>query len=297
MEMLARKFEECPYGCTNGFLFDRNLRKRVPCPFCSERKKEMANEGKAVSETGDVGNLALMLGVPNDYVKAVLDYDSIVPDGERLYIEKDSIERQNKIVEDLYLGLTVGQLPDRSYCFGFGNKGRADKFAFPILAKAYMAGLSVAKFISCTDYNRMLVAMSQELDVFLSSDLVVMFICDGSTKADIAAAKGLMQSRALRAKPTIFATAWSIEACSILLGYWNDPSYMLACGVFLEYRTVRKEKHSFYINQLTGVENAVVSGDIDYTLESMTEKPSRRSEEGGKGMSMEELTKELFSPD
>ncbi len=292
MSELAKKFEDCPYNCNNGTILDRKLKKLVPCPYCSEKKKELANQGMAETVEGNIELLPTVLGVQNEYMKAVFSYDSTVPDGERLYIEKESIERQKKEAEELYLGYTVGQCPDRSYCFGLGNKGRVDRFVYPLLAKAYLAGLTVSKFISCTDYNRMLVNMSYELDEMYSNDVVIMLICDGSSKADIAAAKGLMQSRALKGKATIFVTTWSVEACSILLGFWNDPSLFMATAVFLEYKSSGKNKHSHYINQLTGVENKVVeSNDVsaeDYEG-GYKESYSPEKKEERHGISMKEL--------
>lgn len=269
-------FDECPYHCSNGTLFDRKLKKRIPCPYCSEKKRDMVNNGEGLSEEGQLMQLSEILGVRNEYMKPVFDYSLIIPDGERLFMDKDSLEWQSEVANELYLSVSVGQIPEQSYCFGLGNKGRIDRFTYPILVKAYLGGLSVSKFISCTDYNRMLVNMSNELDSFYNSDFVMMLICDGSSKADIAAAKGLMQSRALRGKPTVFVTTWSIEACSILLGYRDDPSYFLAMGVFVEYLVSGKNKHSKYINQLTGVENAPALED---------KKPESR------GISLEELLK------
>jgi hypothetical protein len=84
-----------------------------------------------------------------------------------------------------------------------------------------------------------------------------MLICDGSSKADIYSARGFMQARALKGRPTVFVTTWSIEACSILLGYFGEETYFTASGVFLEYRH-SGHKHSKYINDLTGVENGMV---------------------------------------
>lgn len=271
-ELLANSFEDCPYGCTNGYLLDRLLRKRVPCPYCSKKKKELSDKGLALTVEGNVELLSTILGVQNEYMKAVFSYDLVVPDGERLYLEKESLVRQEEVANDVYYGLTIGKLPERSYCFGLGNKGRVDRFIYPMLAKAYLSGLTVAKFVSCTDYNRMLVNMSPDLDMMYGSDFLAMFICDGSSKADIAAAKGLMQTRALRGKPTIFVTTWSIEACSILLGYWSDTSNFLATGVFVEYKVSGKNKHSHYINQLTGVENSTMyAGEVEEEDEKKVE--------------------------
>lgn len=251
-------FEDCPYHCSNGKLLDRNLKKMIPCPYCSEKRKELAKENVVMTDGGSLKSLSEVLGVQNDFMKPEFDYSLIVPDGERLFIEKESLERQGDISNEVFLTVSVGQQLDRSYCFGIGNKGRIDRFAYPILARAYLAGMSIYKFISCTDYNRMLVNMSYELDGIRNADFVMMLVCDGSSKADIAAAKGLMQTRALLGKATVFVTTWSIEACSILLGYFDDPSLFLATPVFVEYKSSGKNKHSKYINQLTGVENASV---------------------------------------
>ncbi|MGV3076322.1 hypothetical protein ACEE21_14655, partial [Clostridium baratii] len=140
---------------------------------------------------------------------------------------------------------------------GLGNKGRIDRFAYPLLAKAYLSGLSVARFISCSEYNRLYVAMDDAIESYMEKDFVLVLIQDGASKADILSAKGLMQSRALKGKGTLFVTTWSIEACSTLLGYFGEETYFLASGSFVEYKVSKKKKHSNYINQLTGVENEV----------------------------------------
>lgn len=258
---MRTSFEDCPYHCNNGKLFDLELKKEIPCPYCSEKRKELAKEGLAEDDDGSLISIHTVLGVENKYLKASFVYDSLIPEGERIFLEEDSIKRQEDVLTELYLGLTVGQLPDRSYCVGLGNKGRIDRFAYPLLARAYLSGLSVAKFISCSQYNRLCISMSDEVDDYYDKDFVMMLIPDGASKADIASAKGLMQSRALKGKATIFVTTWVIEACSILLGYYNDETYFLATGVFVEYKRSKNSKKSHYINQLTGVENEVYNED------------------------------------
>lgn len=258
--MLKSKFDDCPYHCNNGKVLDYELRKLVPCPHCSERKSELARQGLGENSDGDIEPLCRILGVNNPYLEARFVYDSVVPEEERVFLDEDSVSRQKDLLEEIYLGLTVGELPDNSYCFGLGNKGRVDRFAYPMLAKAYLSGIDVARFISCLDYNRLCINMSDEIEQFLEKDLVIMLIQDGATKADLLSAKGLMQSRALRGKGTIFVTTWSIEACSTLLGYFNDKNYFSASGSFVEYK-VSKKKHSHYINQLTGETNDMYVDD------------------------------------
>lgn len=255
--MVKMEYADCPYKCSNGQVIDYDLKKLVPCPHCFKKRDELAKQGLAENDQGDIEPLHRLLGVANKYLEAKFVYDAVVPDAERLFLEGESVSRQKDLLEELYLGLTVGELPDKSYCIGLGNKGRLDRLAYPMLAKAYLAGLSVAKFLSCSEYNRLYVAMSDEIGSYLEKDLVLVLIQDGASKADILSAKGLMQSRALKGKGTIFITTWSIEACSTLLGYFGEETFFLASGSFLEYKVSKKKKHSAYINQLTGVENEV----------------------------------------
>lgn len=258
---LKVSYDECPYHCNNGKLFDYKTNTIIPCPYCSEKRKNLANEGLVEVENGDLMSLPTILGINNQYLKTKFVYDSVIPEGERVFLEDESLKRQKEICEDIYLGLTVGEVPNKSYCIGLGNKGRIDRFAYPMLAKAYLSGLSVSKFISCAEYNRLCINMSQELESYYEKDFVMMLIPDGASKADIASAKGLMQTRALNGKPTIFITTWQIEACSILLGYFGDETYFLATGVFVEYKVGKGKPKSHYVNQLTGVENDVYSDE------------------------------------
>lgn len=279
MDNIKMSYDDCPYHCNNGQVFDYQLKKLTPCPHCSEKRKELAEEGLAETECGDIESLPSILGINNQYLKAKFVYDGLIPEGELIFIEEESVQRQKDVLEDIYLGLTVGETPDKSYCIGLGNKGRIDRLAYPLLAKAYLSGLSVAKFISCGEYNRMCINLKPEVEQYYNKDFVMMLIPDGASKADIASAKGLMQTRALNGKPTIFVTTWSIEACSILLGYYGDETYFLATGVFVEYKISKKgKKHSAYINQLTGVENDV------YNEESSSDIPKT-----GNFVSMESL--------
>lgn len=257
--MIKMKYDDCPYNCSNGQVMDYEIRKLIPCPYCSEKRKDLANQGLAENEQGDIEPLHRILGVNNKYLESKFIYDAVVPEPEKLFLVDESISRQKDLLDEIYLGLTVGELPDKSYCFGLGNKGRVDRLVYPFLAKAYLAGLSVAKFISCGMYNRLHVAMSDEISSYLERDLVIMLIQDGSSKSDILSAKGLMQERASYGKCTIFVTTWSIEACSMLLGYFGEETFYLASGSFVEYKS--SKKHSKYINQLTGVENDIYVED------------------------------------
>ena len=111
---LALKFDDCPYNCTNGRLLDRKLKQMVPCPYCSSKRQELAKENTAMTDEGRLESLPDILGVKNEYMKPIFDYSLIIPDGERLFLNKESLDRQGDVANELYLALSVGQVPDRS---------------------------------------------------------------------------------------------------------------------------------------------------------------------------------------
>lgn len=260
--MVKMSYDDCPLNCNNGKIFDYELRQYLDCPHCASKRKELAKEGVAEMDNGDIVSLPKILGIDNPYLSVSFSYDSVIPEDEKVFLDKESLDRQKEILDEIYLGLSVGELPDKSYCLGLGVKGRVDRLAYPLLAKAYLSGLSVARFISCGEYNRLCINMDLEVVDFYEKDFVMVLIPDGSSKADIASAKGLMQSRALKGKPTIFVTTWVIEACSMLLGYYGEETYFLATGSFVGYKVSNNgKKPSKYINQLTGVENEVYNSN------------------------------------
>lgn len=255
--MIKSHFEDCPYSCNqNGKILDRQLKKLIDCPYCSKKKKELLAKGMAVEEESEsVLPLADILGIKSKYLSRNYVFGSVIPEGEQMFLEPESIDYVKAETEDIYHQLSIGELPEDSYCIGVSIKGRVDRVAYPMLAIAYLKGLTVSKFITCAEFARLHLRGDDELDSYYSSDLVIMLIGEGSTKGEISCAKGLMQARALKGKPTIFLTTWTIEACSLMLGYSSDKDNLfLAKPVFVKYRTSKKQSN--YINQLTGVDNS-----------------------------------------
>lgn len=258
--MIAKNhFEDCPYNCNdNGKLVDAVSGKLVDCPYCSKKKKELIRAGYIESVEDVQVPVGEALGISSEFLSTNFVYEAVIPDGERVFIEEDSLKWQQEVADELYLGLTVGTLPSESLCFGISVKGRVDRFVFPMLAKAYLAGLKVGRMCSCSEYYRLRTTMSDEVDELIDADVLFMMLDDGFTFAEISAAKGLMQTRALRGKPTIFITTWTIEACSGVLGFNNEGSLFMAKPVFVKYKSGKK--HSKYVNNLLGVENETPSG-------------------------------------
>lgn len=254
---VKNRFEDCPYNCNDkGKVLDVSTGLMVDCPHCSKLKTEMLAKGLAVDEeTEDRVPLADILGIKSKYLSKKYVFDAVIPDGERLFLEDDSIEYVKSETEKLYNMLSLGEIPENSYCIGISIKGRADRLAYPLLATAYLRGLTVGKFITCSEASRLQLKSSDEIDEMYEVDILLMLIGEGSTKGEISCAKGIMQARALKGKPTIFITTWTIEACSLMLGYASDEgNLLLAKPVFAKYKN--SGKSSNYINKLTGVDNS-----------------------------------------
>ena len=271
--MIAKShYEDCPYNCNqNGMLLDSNTGNMVQCQHCSKIKKELLKQGYVETEDEEQVSLNTVLGIESKYLSTKFVYNSIIPDGEMVFIDPDSLRMQEEIAEELYLNLTVGVLPEVSYCFGISVKGKVDRFVYPMLAKAYLANLTVGKFLSCSEFYRLSFEMDPSISELYTAEVVFMLINDGGTLADISAAKGLMQSRALKGLPTIFITTWTIEACSGLIGFKDEADLFMARGVFVKYKS--SKGHSRYINGLLGVENETISsqssGDIGISMKDL----------------------------
>ena len=259
---LKNHFDDCPFGCNDsGKILDTATGDMVDCPYCSKLKKDLLVKGVVIEdESNNEVLLADILGIKSKYLSRKYVYESVIPEGERIFIEEDSLDYFKDESEKLYNLLSLGEMPSNSYCFGISIKGNVDKIAYPMLSVAYMNGLSVCKFITCSELLRLQLRGDDILDEFFKADVLIMMIGEGSTKGEISCAKGMMQSRALKGKSTIFLTTWTIEACSLLLGYSSgEDNLFLAKPVFVKYRNSKKS--SKYINQLTGVDNEQYNED------------------------------------
>lgn len=271
--IVKNHFEDCPFSCNDkGKILDTSTGLMVDCPHCSAKKKELLLSGEAVeAETEEKLPLAQVLGINSKFLSDKYVFASVIPEGEQMFLESESIEFLKEVSERVYRQLALGEVPENSYCFGVSIKGRVDNVAYPFLARAYLKGLSVGKFMTCSELSRLQLHGSDVIDELYNVDVLLMLIGEGSTKGEISCAKGLMQARALKGKATIFLTTWTIEACSLLLGYSADEgNLLLAKPVFVKYKTAKKASN--YINQLTGVENSRYDED-----------------EGGQGISLSDL--------
>lgn len=251
---IAKHFDDCPYGCNpQGKLLDSNSGKMVVCPHCSEKRKNIIKSGflaermESQEDTKEEdtyknrisSSIYELFGLGrNLYLSGKFIYENVIPDSEILFLDDKSIGYQKEISESLYNSLLLGELPSISYCFGLGIKGSIEKFVYPMMVTAYKNNLNVSKLITASKFTQMCIKQDELLDSYYESDIVFMVLNDGCTNADFANAKGLMQTRGLGGKPTVFVTSWTIDACGGLLGFKGRSDYdslLLAKPVFVRY--------------------------------------------------------------
>lgn len=243
----------CKYNCSNGRIFDTGTRSWVVCPECKDKKL------KEVNNSDNLDNLKEDFGIDFEGLSGVLVPEAIIPENERNYIEPETFSNLKEGLMRIYARLNQGKGLKGSYCFGLGVKGRINELVFPLQKVAYTSGLTVSKFITAIGLSQMLLKQDIPDDLF-TSDLCIILINEGCSKADVSACKGVMQERASKGLSTVFVTTWSVEACSNLLGYEGDESLYLAKPVFIAYKYSGKKSN--YINNLFGVDNALPDIDL-----------------------------------
>lgn len=240
------KENTCKYNCQNGRLFDVRTKSWVVCPDCKDKKLKDVDKNDSIARE--------KFGVNAGNLSGVLVPEAIIPQAERVYIDEESFESFSSNLNEIYSRLNSGKGLKQSYCFGLGVKGKVTELVFPLQKIAYACGLGVSKFITAIGLSQMLLKQTVPDDLY-TSDLCIILINEGCSKADVGACKGVMQERASRGLGTVFVTTWSVEACSNLLTYELDVDMFLAKPVFVKYKYA--EKQSNYINGLFGVDNSL----------------------------------------
>lgn len=245
--------EKCKYNCTNGRLFDTNTQSWVPCPECKDKKIVELNTKDNIQNE--------LFGVDSGNLTGVFVLEAVIPKEELNFMEQKELDILSNEVKSLQSKLTLGKKIEKSYCFGVGVKGNITALVYPLQKSAYTAGLTVARLITALGLTQKILKQDF-LDEYFSSDLCIVLVNEGCSKADVASCKGLMQERASRGLATIFVTTWSVEACSNLLGYQGDSNLFLASPYFIRYKYA--DRQSRYINDLYGVKNESLELDLDF---------------------------------
>lgn len=231
----------CPFGCnSNGKLVNPETGKLENCPHCSQKRNELVKKGRIESDK-TVVRIEDLLHIVNNHYSDQFVYDAIIPKSERVFLDQGSVDYQEQKSTELYNNLVLGELPTSSYCFGLGIKGRFDRFIYPMMIKAYKAGLTVARFVTSYELTRLLLNQDPIVDSFIYSDIMFIFLNTGSLLSDVNNTQGILEARGALGKPTIIVTTWRIEHCNGLLTYIESKEHeeedilIKARPVFVKY--------------------------------------------------------------
>ena len=222
----------------------------VLCPYCKQKRKELANGGEVVFDKGETTSLHKELGFSDEYLSSYYNFDDLVSSYERPLLVESSLGIVDSEINALRGILLRGDLPEKSYCFGLGRKGSVDRLAFPLLASAYEKGGHVGKFLASRVYYS-LYMQDKDLQEYYDLDLLVVLVNSGSSYRELMCVRGLMESRAVAGKSTIFVTNNDIDEVLLLLGSVDEPSLYLASPYFME-RTKNVGNHSYASDNLRG---------------------------------------------
>lgn len=270
------KTDTCEYHCDNGVYFDRVQRKRIQCPVHAKKREEDVRTGYVEGNL----NLSELLGFEGDYFETTLDVEQLLSKSQLGMLSKESIADLKDSVSKVNNNLLLGVSPDMSWCFGLDRTCRADKIAVPLLLSAYKAGLTLAPFISATDYrvrtvreealNRVNDTTDNFRDLYINVDVVVMLIPSGVSEGDVLESKGLMQSRAAIGKSTIFITSRPYEVMTEIIATDGDePTKFIARPAMVRYQG--SDDVEVIAERRRSARNARVMGNAhSTTLDSLT---------------------------
>ena len=182
-------------------IYKKNKKKMVINPELIKKRQEEV-ERKEVIIDGEAIPLSRVFGLSRPFYNNVFDVDEIIGSEDVKGIAPAAYESINTAAETLLQTIAAGQVPAFSTLFYFGKHARLDVYAYQLLSRAYLAGLNIAPCITIHDWQGFL-ARKHNLELYLTADILVVIIPAGYTVNDLEAARGLLQARSLKDKPTI----------------------------------------------------------------------------------------------
>jgi hypothetical protein len=240
---LKQSFPDCPYHCYNGELMDRKAHKMYPCPYCEEQRKKIAKGATTDVEVFDKKTgrrttlqktFAELIGIEGRNISHKFIWEAVIHETERKYITPDSLKFLEENLTEVYNHIVMGKRPKKSYVFGLGYKGDPELIMHPMLARAYMEGLTICKPLTTLD----LLYRSIEYDSFreeLTADICFVLLLPNGVKAQVSEAKALMEARSVKGLPTIFITTGSPRLFTMLYDRYPSSRQNLATAAFAKY--------------------------------------------------------------
>lgn len=233
-------FDDCPYNCQGGRIFNQATKSFVACPYCSQKRKEELSKA-VVSDSSDLGSVEKALNIPKSYWGTSFQFDNIFRSRDfRDIFTAQSLTSVKQQTDELINKVTLGELPDYSVAFNFGFRADIFGFIYPFLTKAYLGGLKTAPLVTgftlsklrleaqtsfkldevselMEDYQRRDKKWGSRFEDYIDADICVVLLDAAATVADISSVRGLMMHRAIKGKATIIVVDCYIKLVKQLL--------------------------------------------------------------------------------
>lgn len=206
--------DTCPYGCTDGKIFDITIGKWKPCPHCADKLKKIS-KGEMVDKEGK--DIYTILNIPKEFNKTEYTFERIINDTDVLTYE--SVARVEEKLREVYNKGVLGEIVHESLYFNLGKRYNIINFVFSYLCNCYKNGLTVAPYLDIPDIVALKaiadgtnIDKSYEQKIGMSyndikySDVCVIMLDAGLSRGGVYALKGLLNSRAKLGKGTIVFT-------------------------------------------------------------------------------------------
>lgn len=202
-------FEDCPYGCVDGKIFNSGLKRVEDCPYCAEKRKKAVQEVSSTEEKNIFDELKI-----NEYYRG-LDYtfdNVLINEG---YLVEDSLKEVKDSLDLVYGNLSIGEIPNETLMYNLGGKANVFAFVYPFMLRAYKFGFSITPLLGNTDIVNAVYNLehdyTREYTDYIERDLSVVLLSSGITYLGVRAVKGYVQDRAMRGKATIIFSQGVVE--------------------------------------------------------------------------------------
>lgn len=269
----AKSFDDCPNRCVDGMYVDPYLHKKLRCPYCYDKRRELVT-GDAILEGDDT--LISKLNLPACLSGDVLVVSSLIPKASMKFLVPETVTDVCQKLEGFYQDITVGVLPESSLLINLGKKSFEANFVSPYMLRAFQAGVSVAPYVTDMDvfeaFNNGKPSIPSLIYIdLIEADLCVVQILASASRDTTFAVKGLMEFRANKGKSTVIVTkAWNSYVRDLILD--DDDveitSKNLAKLVSVDYKKAEDEEpvppaappgwntpHSFTSSQFNNLKN------------------------------------------
>ena len=206
--------DTCPYGCTDGRLFNISIGKWQPCPHCADKLKQIS-KGELLDKDGK--DIYSILNIPKEFDDKGYNFEKVINDTDVLTPE--SVLRVNSKLREVYDKGVLGEAVRESVYFNLGKRYNIINYVFSFLCNCYKNGLTVSPYLDIPDIVELKSIAdginkdkTYEKTIGISynsikySDICIVMIDAGVSLSGIYALKGLLNSRAKLGRGTIVFT-------------------------------------------------------------------------------------------